>query len=188
MVPRDRVDFDPFRGKISPAQYRIVETGADPVRLLRPEQDQPAGIRSGLIVAPRNVVDHAMSSIAVMRVRCVVRSAVDRDRAEPGRDLSQGGGPSPAEIVELLPEWQRSETLEVVDDSRGERQSGRISLAPGIEQGKEGDLVAQGDELLGQLEGDGASEGMPAKAVRALGLNLGDLREEPGARSSIREG
>ena len=40
--------------------------------------------------------------------------------------------------------------------------------------------MAEGDELLGELEGDDASEGMPAKAVRALGLDLADLREEPG--------
>ena len=42
--------------------------------------------------------------------------------------------------------------------------------------------MAQGDELLGELEGDDASEGMPAKAVRALGLDLADLREEPGCQ------
>ena len=43
MIPRDRVDFDPFRGKISPAQYRIVETGADPVGLVGPEEDGRPG-------------------------------------------------------------------------------------------------------------------------------------------------
>lgn len=120
MVPRDRVDFDPFRGEISPAQFRIVETGADPVRLLRPEQDQPARIGSGLILAPSNVVDHA-DVFDRRRVRCVVQSALDRDGVEPRGNLSQSRGPFPAEIVELLPEWQRSEMVEVIDDSRRER-------------------------------------------------------------------
>ena len=58
MVCWDRVDFDPSGGETSPAEARVVESSADPVRgLFGAEEDDPSGVGSGLIPAPGEVVD-----------------------------------------------------------------------------------------------------------------------------------